>query len=74
MFLGLLDPDPARSISKRHGSGSFYHQAKIERKTVILTVLCLHLDFLSLINDAIVPSKSRVISGNFFKNSFLLAS
>jgi hypothetical protein len=31
MFLGLLDP--AGSISMRYGSGSFYNQAEIERKT-----------------------------------------
>jgi hypothetical protein len=37
MFLGLLDPDP---LVKRYGSGSgfFYHQAKIVRKTLIPTV------------------------------------
>ncbi len=53
--LDLLDPDPdpsdpyffgppgseSESISQRYGSGSgtFYHQAKIERKTLIPTVL-----------------------------------
>jgi hypothetical protein len=36
MFLGLLDPD---SFSQRHGFGSFYHQIKIVRKTLIPTVL-----------------------------------
>jgi hypothetical protein len=35
MILGLLDPDPL----VRHGSGSFYNQAKIVRKTLIPTVL-----------------------------------
>jgi hypothetical protein len=50
MFLGLLDPDPlvrgtdqdlpvfghpgSRSVSKRSGSGSFFHQAKIVRKSI----------------------------------------
>ncbi len=45
------DPDPpdphvfgppgsgSRSISKRYGSGSFYHHAKIVRKTLISTIL-----------------------------------
>ncbi len=32
------------------GSGSFCHQAKIVRKTLNPTVLCLFLDFLSLKN------------------------
>jgi hypothetical protein len=37
-FLGLLDPDPlVRGTDP--GSGSFYHQAKIVNKTLILTVL-----------------------------------
>jgi hypothetical protein len=42
MFLGLLDPDPlARSTDPdpAPGFGSFYHLAKIVRKTLILTVL-----------------------------------
>jgi hypothetical protein len=60
MILSLLDPDPE---SQRHGScsgsGSFYHQAKIERKTLIPTVLRLPFDFLSLKNDVNVPSKSN---------------
>ena len=41
MFLGLLDPDP---ISQRFGFGSFYHQAKIVRKTLIPCIL-LFFDF-----------------------------
>ncbi len=49
------------STSQRYGSGSgsgsFYHQAKIVRKTLILPVLWLLLDFLSLKNDVNVPSK-----------------
>ncbi len=39
------------------GSGSFYHQAKIVRKTLIPTLLWLSFDFLSLKNDVNVPSK-----------------
>jgi hypothetical protein len=63
------DPDPpdphvfgppgsgSRFTSQRYGSGSgsFYHQAKIVRKTLIPTVLLLLLDFLSLKNDVNVP-------------------
>ncbi len=43
--VGDPDPEPAHvfgpsaSTSQRYGSGSFYHQAKIVRKTLILTVL-----------------------------------
>ncbi len=49
------------SISQRYGSGygSFYHQAKIVRKTLISTVLWLLYAFLSLKNDVNVPSKSN---------------
>ncbi len=39
------------------GSGSFHHQAKIVRKTLISTVLWLLNDFLSLKNVVNVPSK-----------------
>ncbi len=52
------DPDPSDpyvfgppgsesgSISQRHaGSGSFYHQAKVVRKTLIPTVLLLLFNF-----------------------------
>ncbi len=51
------DPDPyvfgppgsgfGTTISQKYGSGSFYRQAKIVRKTLIPTVLCLLYDFLS---------------------------
>jgi hypothetical protein len=43
MFLGLLDPDPERLVrgTDTDGSGSFNHQAKIGRKTLIPTVLRL---------------------------------
>ncbi len=43
------------SISLMYGSGSFYHQAKLVRKTLIR----LHFDFLPLKNDVNVPSKSN---------------
>jgi hypothetical protein len=36
IFFGLLDPDPGGYL---YGSGSFYHQARIVRKTIIPTVL-----------------------------------
>jgi hypothetical protein len=39
MFLGLPDPDPDPLVQDTYGSGSFYHQAKIVRKTLIPTVL-----------------------------------
>ncbi len=40
MFLGLLDPDPDQLVRGMDpdpalGSGSFYHQTKIVRKTLI---------------------------------------
>jgi hypothetical protein len=43
----------------RSGSGSFHHQAKMERKTLISTVLCLLYDLLSLKTDVNEPSKSN---------------
>jgi hypothetical protein len=43
----------------RSGSGSFYNQAKIVRKTLIPTVLGLLYDFLSLKNYVKVASKSN---------------
>jgi len=58
----IADPDPdpyvfgppgSRSISKRYGSGSFYHQAKIVKKSGFL----LFSDFLSLKNDVMCPQK-----------------
>ncbi len=39
MFLGLPDPDPDPLVQGTYGSGSFYHQAKIVRKTLIPTAL-----------------------------------
>jgi hypothetical protein len=53
MFLGLPG---SGSISQRYGSGSFYHHAKIVRKTLIPTFVTL-FGFLSLKNDVNVPSK-----------------
>ncbi len=44
----VADPDPY--VFGSPGSGSFYHQAKIVRKTLIPTVLWLFYDFLSLKN------------------------
>ncbi len=61
------------SISQRYRSGSFNHQVKIVRKTLIPTVLWFLFDFLSLKNDVNVLQKviSRIF---FFLISFLLAS
>ncbi len=56
------------------GSGSFHHQAKIVRKTLIPTVLWLLLEFLPLKNDVNVPSKSIKQKTFFKKIIFLLAS
>jgi hypothetical protein len=66
------------SISERHGagsvSGSFYHLAKIVKKTLIPTVLLLLFDFLLLKNDVNVPSKRKKHKNFFFiYTSFLLA-
>jgi hypothetical protein len=74
-----MGPDPegpktygsSGSISQR--SGSFYHQAKIVRKTWIHTVLSLLYDFLSLKNDVNVSSKSKK-QKKFVKNNFLWTS
>ncbi len=61
------------SISQRYGSGSFYHQAKRVRKTMIPTVLWLLYDFLSLKNDINVFSKNNK-QKNFKYVSFLNVS
>jgi hypothetical protein len=74
------DPDPGPHVfgppgsgftSQMYGSGSgsFYRQAKIVRKTLIPTVLVLLLNFLSLKNDVKVPSKSTK-KKTFFLISF----
>ncbi len=54
------------------GSGSFYHQAKIVRKTLIPTgtVLWLFFYFLSLKNDVNVPSISNNQKNLFLKLVF----
>jgi hypothetical protein len=56
MFFGHPDPDP---IVRGSGSGSFYHHARIVKKTLIPTVLRLLYDFSSLKNDVNVLSKSN---------------
>jgi hypothetical protein len=57
-FLGLPDPDTLfRGYGS--GSGSFHHQAKIVRKTLISNVLRLLYDFLPLKNDVNVPTNSN---------------
>ncbi len=51
------------------GSGSFYHQAKIVRKTMIPSALWLLFDFISMKNDVDVPSKSnkqKIIFKSYF--------
>ncbi len=59
----VFGPPGSGSASQRYGSGSgsrsFYHQAKIVRKTLIPTVLWLLFYFLSLKNYVNVPSKSN---------------
>jgi hypothetical protein len=73
MKSSVADPDPdppdphvfgppgsgSGSASQRYGSGSgsFYHHAKIVRKTLIPTILRL-FDFFSFKNDVNAPSKS----------------
>jgi hypothetical protein len=89
VFTSVADPDPdppdphvfgppgsgSGSISQRYGSGSgsFYHHAKIVRKTLIFVTL---FDFLSLKNDVNVPvlSKSNKQKKLCKKIGFLLAS
>jgi len=45
MFMGLQDPDPHPSLLYGSRSGSFHHQAKKVRKTLVSTVLWLLYDF-----------------------------
>ncbi len=68
-------PGSGSTTSQRYGSGSgsFYHQAIIVKKTWIHTVLKLLLDFSSLKNDVSVPSKSNK-KEKFFLICFLWAS
>jgi hypothetical protein len=57
------------------GSGSFYHHAKIVRKTLIPRYYFVtFFDFLSLKNDVNVPSKSNKQKKLCSKSNFLLAS
>ncbi len=70
---GVADPDPSDtyvfrphgpgsgSISQKYwsGSGSYYHQAKIVRKTLIPNALWPLFDFLSLKNEINVPLKNK---------------
>ncbi len=74
----VFGPPGSGSISQMYGSGSgsgsFYHQAKKGRKTLIPTVLWLLLAFLSLKNDVNVPSKSNKKKNCFKKIRFLLES
>jgi hypothetical protein len=55
----VSEPDQLFFCLKEPGSGSFYYQAKLVRKTLIPTVLWLLYDFLSLKNDVYVHSKSN---------------
>ncbi len=55
----VFGPPWSGSISQRYGSGSFYHQAKIVRKTSIPTVLRLLLDFLFCKNYGNIPLKGK---------------
>jgi hypothetical protein len=72
LLFSVPDPDPNAHVFGPPGSGPFYHQAKIVKKTLIPTVLQLLLDFLSLKNDVNVPSKSMYSNGqNEQKNFFL---
>ncbi len=75
-FLSVADPDPhvfgppgSGSISQRYGSGSgsFYHQAKKVRKTLIPTALWLFI-FENVVH---VPSKSNK-QKNCLKNLFFV--
>ena len=61
-----------RSISKRYGSGSFYHQAKKGRKTLIPTALWLLFDFLSFKMMFMYLQKVGNKQYIFFKNKFLV--
>jgi hypothetical protein len=58
-FLTSLDSVADPDVFGPLGSGSFYHQAKLVRKTLIPTVLWLLYDFFSLKNYVNVPSKSN---------------
>ncbi len=73
----VFGPPGSGSIRQGHGSGSgsFYHHAKIVRKTLIPTILRLLFDYLSLKNDAKnFASKSNMQKPFFVKIRFMLAS
>ncbi len=76
----VVDPDPyvfgpSGSVTHSYGSGSFHHQSKILRKTLISTILWRVFDRLSIKTDVIAPSKSTLWAKNFEKKTyFLLAS
>jgi hypothetical protein len=71
-------PPGSGSISQRYGScsesgcgsGSFYHSAKIVRKTMISSVFCLLFAFFSSKNDVNVPSRSKIQKTCFKKIIF----
>ncbi len=63
-------PDPYTIPMFFGHPGSFHHQAKRVRKTLISTVLWLLYDFLSLKNDVNVPSK-RNKQKHFFNIYFV---
>jgi hypothetical protein len=60
----VFRPPGSESISQRYGSGSFYHQAEIVRKTLFPAVLLLLFYFLSFKNDECTLQK--VISRKTF--------
>ena len=75
----VADPDPhvfglSGSTSQRYGSGSFYHHAKIVRKTLIPNIFVTLFEFLSLKNDVNVALKSHKQKKLCSKIRFLLAS
>jgi hypothetical protein len=67
MFLGPLDPDPLI----RYGSGSFSSSSKNSKKNLDSYCFVTSFDFLSLINDVNVPSKSTK-QKNVFLNYFFV--
>jgi hypothetical protein len=64
MFSGLPDPHPDPLF--RDTDPNPYLQAKIVRKTLIPTVLCLLYDFLYMKKYVNVPSKSNMQKNIFF--------
>jgi hypothetical protein len=73
----VFGPPGSGSTGQRYGSGSgsFYHHAKIVRKTLIPTIFLTLFDFLSLKNDVNVDSKSnkqkKIVLKNYFFASIL---